>query len=172
VICCRGSADEAMTVMRDLLARLQLTVNEAKTPLCRGPDEPFNLLGYTSGRCYLAKTGGAYIGVKPSDQKIQGLFREIHEQTDRRWLWLEPEQVVGRLNRLLRGWANYFCLGTVAAAYRKVTAHACPRLRQWLVRKYEVQASRWSRFADGYLHETLGLIRLQRRPPGSSCAPA
>jgi group II intron reverse transcriptase/maturase len=172
VICCRGSADEAMTVMRDLMARLKLTVNEAKTRLCRGPDEPFNFLGYTIGRCYWAKTGWAYIGVKPSDKKIQGLFREIHEQTDRRWLWLEPEQVVGRLNRLLRGWANYFCLGTVAAAYRKVTAHACHRLRQWLVRKYKVQESRWSRFADGYLHETLGLIRLQRRPPGSSCAPA
>jgi RNA-directed DNA polymerase len=172
VICCRGSADEAMTVMRDLMSRLKLTVNEAKTRLCRGPDEPFNFLGYTIGRCYLAKTGWAYIGVKPSDKKIQGLFREIHEQTDRRWLWLEPEQMVGRLNRLLRGWANYFCLGKVAAAYRKVTAHACHRLRQWLVRKYKVQGSRWSRFSDSYLHETLGLIRLQRRPPGASCAPA
>ena len=78
----------------------------------------------------------------------------------------------GRLNRALRGWANYFCLGTVTAAYRKVTAHACHRLRQWLVRKYKVRGSRWSRFSDRYLHETLGLIRLQRRPPGSSWAKA
>ena len=29
-----------------------------------------------------------------------------------------PSEMVGRLNRMLRGWANYFCLGPVSAAYR------------------------------------------------------
>jgi RNA-directed DNA polymerase len=172
VICCRGTAAEAMTVMRGMMARLKLTVNEAKTRLCRSPDEPFDFLGYTIGRCYLAKTGWAYIGVRPSDKKVQGLYRELHEQTERRWLWLEPEEMVERLNRLLRGWANYFCLGTVTAAYGRVTAHACHRLRQWLVRKYKVRGSRWSRFSDRYLHEELGLLRLQRRPLSFSRAKA
>jgi group II intron reverse transcriptase/maturase len=170
VICCRGSALEAMTVMRDMMGRLKLAVNERKTRVCHSPDEPFDFLGYTIGRRYSPKTGQAYIGVRPSDKKILGLNREIHEQTERRWLWLEPEEMVGRLNQLLRGWASYFCLGTVAAAYRRVTAHACHRLRQWLVRKYKVRGSRWTRFSDHYLHGTLGLLRLQRRPPGFSCA--
>ena len=168
VICCRGTAAEAMTVMRDMMAKLQLTVNEAKTRLCRGPDEPFNFLGYTIGRCYLPTTGWPYIGVRPSDKKLQGLYRKLSEQTGRQWLWLEPDEMVGRLNDMIRGWANYFCLGTVTAAYRKVTAHTCYRLRQWLVRKYRVRGSQWTRFADRYLHETLGLLRLQRRPHGFS----
>jgi RNA-directed DNA polymerase len=168
VICCRGSADEAMTVMRDMMAKLRLTVHETKTRLCRGPDEPFNFLGYTIGRRYVPKTGWAYIGVRPSDKKLQGLNRKLSAQTDRRWLWLEVDEMVGRLNLLLRGWANYFRLGTVTPAYRKVTAHACHRLRQWLVRKFKVQGSRWSRFSDPYLHETLGLLRLQRSPRQSS----
>jgi RNA-directed DNA polymerase len=162
VICCRGTAQKAMTVMQGMMTRLKLTVNEAKTRLCRSPDEPFIFLGYTIGRCYSPKTGKPYLGVRPSDKKIQGLYREIHEYTERRWLWLEPAEMVGRLNCLLRGWANYFCLGTVTAAYRRVTAHACHRLRQWLVRKYKVQGSRWSRFSDHYLHNVLGLLRLQR----------
>jgi len=170
VICCRGTADEAMTVMRDMMARLRLTVNEAKTRLCRSPDEPFNFLGYTIGRRYLPKTGWPYLGVRPSDKKLQGLYRKLSEQTGRQWLWLEPDEMVGRLNDVLRGWANYFCLGTVTAAYRKVTAHACYRLRWWLVRKYRVRGSQGTRFADRYLHETLGLLRLQRRPHGFSCA--
>jgi len=172
VICCRGSAAEAMTVMRDLMTRLKLSVNEAKTRLCRGPDEPFDFLGYTIGRRYSAKTGWPYLGVWPSDKKLRGLFREVHEHTDRRWRWLDAEEMVGRLNRLLRGWANYFCLGTVSAAYRKVTAHACQRLRWWLTRKHRVRGVGCSRFPDQYLHETLGLIRLQRRPLDSSCATA
>jgi RNA-directed DNA polymerase len=162
VICCRGTAAEALTVMRGMMTRLKLTVNEAKTRLCHSPDEPFTFLGYTIGRCYSPKTGKPYLGVRPSDKKIQGLYREIHEYTERRWLWLEPDEMVGRLNCLLRGWANYFCLGTVTAAYRRVTAHACHRLRQWLVRKYKVQGSRWTRFSDHYLHHVLGLLQLQR----------
>jgi group II intron reverse transcriptase/maturase len=170
VICCRGTAAEAMTAMRAMMGKLKLTVNEAKTRVCRSPDEPFDFLGYTIGRCYSPRTGRPYIGVRPSDRKVQGLYRDLHEQTDRRWLWLDPAGLVGRLNRLLSGWANYFRLGAVTAAYRRVTAHACHRLRQWLVRKYRVRGSRWSRYPDRYLHEALGLLRLQRRPPGPPCA--
>jgi group II intron reverse transcriptase/maturase len=170
VICCRGSAAEALTVMRDMMTKLKLTVNETKTRLCRGPDEPFNFLGYTIGRLYSPKTGVAYLGVRPSDKKLQGLYLKIREQTEARWSWLATDELVGRLNRVLRGWANYFCLGTVTKAYRKVTAHACHRLRQWLVRKHPVQGSKWARYGDRYLHDTLGLLRLQRRPLHLSCA--
>jgi len=172
VICCRGSAAKAMTVMRNMMTRLKLTVNETKTRLCRGPDEPFNFLGYTIERMYSPKTGGSYIGVRPSDKKLQGLYLKFREQTERRWLWLDTDELVGRLNQLMRGWANYFRLGTVTKAYRKVTAHACHRLRQWLVRKHKVQRSKWTRYGDRYLHDTLGLLRLQRRPANFSCASA
>ncbi len=172
VICCRGSADEAMTVLRTMMSRLKLTVNETKTRLCRGPDESFNFLGYTFGRCYSPKTGWPYIGVRPSDRKLQGLYRKLSEQTGRAWLWLDPEEMVGRLNALIRGWANNFCLGTVTAAYHRVTVHVCGRLRRWLVRKYRLRGSQRSRITDRYLHEELGLLRLQRRPPGVSCAKA
>jgi hypothetical protein len=170
VICCRDTAEEALTAMRTMMDQLKLTVNETKTRLGRGPDERFNFLGYTIGRCYSPKTGGPYIGVRPSDRKLQGLYRKLSEQTGRTWLWLEPEEMVGRLNTLWRGWANSFCLGTVTAAYHKVTAHACYRLRRWLVRKYRLRGSQRTRLADRYLHEELGLLRLQRRPPGVSCA--
>ena len=37
VICCRGTADEAMRVMRSMMSKLRLTVNETKTRLCRVP---------------------------------------------------------------------------------------------------------------------------------------
>ena len=35
VICCRGSADEAMAAMRGMMRRLKLTLNEEKTRICR-----------------------------------------------------------------------------------------------------------------------------------------
>ena len=62
VICCRGTADEAMAAMRTMMSKLRLTVNETKTRLCRVPEETFDFLGYTIGRCYSPQTGRAYSG--------------------------------------------------------------------------------------------------------------
>ncbi len=57
VICCRGlTPTKAMAVMRNLMSKLKLTVNEKKTRLCRLPEETFDFLGYTIGRCYSPKT--------------------------------------------------------------------------------------------------------------------
>jgi RNA-directed DNA polymerase len=161
VICCRGTAQEAMIAMRAMMQKLKLTVNETKTHLCRVPDESFDFLGYTLGRCYSTKTGRAYIGTRPSHKKIQRICREISEMTSRRWTLLDPADRVARLNRVLVGWANYFCLGPVSKAYRVVDAHARHRLRQWLCAKHKVKGQGTSRFPDEYLDQTLGLVKLQ-----------
>ena len=74
-----------------------------------------------------------------------------------------PEKV-GELNRLLTGWANYFSLGSVSRAYRAMDEQARRRLRQWLRAKYPHQGGGRKRCPDAYLHEVLGLVRLQGRP--------
>lgn len=172
VICCRGTASEAMTVMRTMMTQLKLTINETKTRLCRVPEETFDFLGYAFGRLYSPRTGGAYVGIRPSAKKIQRICAALSEQTQRRWLFLDPDEVVGRLNRMLRGWANYFRLGTVNAAYRVVDSHVCFRLRQWLGRRDRVQGSSRSRYSEPYLRRTLGLLKLEGRPRQRSCANA
>jgi len=163
VICCCGTAQEAMTAMRAMMQKLKLTVNETKTHVCHVPDESFDFLGYTIGRCYSTKTGTAYIGTRPSSKKIQRMCREISEMTSRRWTLLDPADRVVRLNRMLVGWANYFCLGPVSQAYRAVDNHARYRLRQWLCAKHKVKGQGTSRFPDEYLDQVLGLVKLQSR---------
>lgn len=164
VICCRDTADEAMAAMRGMMSKLRLTVNEAKTRLCRVPAETFDFLGYTIGRCWSPRTGKSYIGTRPSAKKITRLKREISEQTSRRWLWTDVEDRVARLNRMLLGWSTYFCLGPVSASYRAIDRHARHRLRQWLRGKHKLASRGTSRFPDQYLHDVLGLIRLSNRP--------
>jgi group II intron reverse transcriptase/maturase len=163
VICCRGTAQAAMTAMRTMMGRLKLTVNESKTGICHIPEGQFDFLGYTIGRCYSPKTGKAYIGTRPSKKATQRLCREISEATQRRWLLKEPEDRVGHLNRKLIGWANYFRLGPVSKAYRSVDAHTRHRLRQWLLRKHKSRTKRYTRFSDAFLYDTLGLVRLPAR---------
>ena len=163
VICCSGTAQEAMTAMRAMMLKLKLTINETKTHVCHVPDESFDFRGYTIGRCYSTKTGKAYIGTRPSPKKIQRVCREISEITSRRWTLLDPADRVARLNRVLVGWANYFCLGPVSKAYRAVDNHARHRLRQWLCAKHKVKGQGTSRFPDEYLDQMLGLVKLQSR---------
>jgi group II intron reverse transcriptase/maturase len=163
VICCRGTADEAMTAMRSMMRKLKLTVNEEKTRRCRLPDESFDFLGYTIGQCYSPKTGRSYYGTRPSKRKVQQLCREISEMTSRRWTLLDVEDRIGRINRKLIGWSDYFCLGPVSKAYAVVDSHVRHRLRQWLCAKHKVPGQGTSRYPDEYLYQTLGLTRLSLR---------
>ncbi len=172
VICCRGRADEAMAAMRNMMRKLKLTVNETKTRHCNAPDESFDFLGYTIGRCYSPKTGRAYLGTRPSKKKIQRLCRRISELTSRRWTLLDVTDRVVRLNRLMLGWANYFRLGSVSKAYRAADMHARRRLRQWLCAKHKVKGRGTARFPDEHLYQKLGLIRLEVLPRSFPCANA
>jgi group II intron reverse transcriptase/maturase len=161
VICCRGTGEQAMAAMRGMMATLKLTVNETKTRLCRLPEETFTFLGYTIGRCYSPRTGCAYIGTYPAAKKVKKLIAEISRLTERRTTWREPTELVGKLNRKIRGWANYFCLGPVSKAYDRVNRHARTRLRRWLCRKYREDGSGRERFPNQRLHEELGLVDLR-----------
>src|SRR5450432_1766964 len=136
VICCRQNAEQAMDAMRSIFRKLKLTVNEEKTHVCQVPRESFDFLGYTFGRCYSSRTGNSHVSERPSKRKIQAVCRRISEVTDRKWGWRDAEEQVGQLNRIMVGWANYFCQGPVSRPYRTVTQHARNRLRRWLCRKH------------------------------------
>ena len=159
-----------MATMRVMMAKLKLTVNQAKTRLCRLPEETFDFLGYTIGRCYSPKTGRAYLGTYPSKKKVGKLIAEISRHTERRSTWREPAELVDLLNRKIGGWANYFCLGPVSKAYDRVSRHARQRLRRWLCRKYRVAGSGGDRFTGQHWHAELGLIDLRAHRRGFLCA--
>jgi hypothetical protein len=142
---------------------MRLTVNEAKTRVCRGPDEPFDFLGYTFGRCWSPKTGRRYIGTRPSKKRIARLRQAIREATGRGKTYEEVPDKVAELNRMLIGWSNYFCLGPVSRAYKAVESHARHRLRQWLRAKHRGRGSGGPRLTIAHLHEGLGLVRLVDR---------
>jgi hypothetical protein len=163
VICCRGRAEEALAIMRDIMTKLKLTVNETKTRVCKLPGEKFDFLGYTFGRCYSPKTGRAYIGTVPSKKRVKRICEAISEMTGRDQTLLDQEMVVAKLNRTMIGWANYFCLGPVSKAYRAVEKHACKRLRQWLCAKHKVGWPGTKQFPTASLHEVLGLVCLTKR---------
>lgn len=160
VILCRSNAAEARKQMQALMTTLKLTVNEQKTRTCRVPEESFDFLGYTLGRCYSPRDGRAFIGTRPSAKRVSAICQTLSRMTQRTSYWRSVESLVEDLNRTLRGWGNYFCLGAVSRAHRAVDNHARHRLRQWLNGKHRSRGHREVRYAPLYLHRELGLLRL------------
>jgi RNA-directed DNA polymerase len=76
--------------------------------------------------------------------------------------WLEVEKQIGRINRKLRGWSNYFRIGTVSPAYRAIDSHVRYRVRQWLCAKFKVPGQGGTRYPDAYLYQEWELYQLQR----------
>jgi len=163
VICCRSGAEQALTTMRDMMSKLKLTVNETKTRVCSLPEEKFDFLGYTFGRCYSTRTGRAYLGTVPSKKRVQRICRAVSEETERRTTQLDSTTLVGKLNRMMTGWANYFCLGPVSKAYDAVDRHAKKRLRQWLCTKHKVPWPGAKSFPAESLYDVFGLVCLPKR---------
>ena len=163
VICCRGSADEALAAMRQIMSRLKLTVNETKTRVCQVPKETFDFLGYTFGRMWSYRTGGPYLGVRPSTSRIARVCDKVSAATSRRDTTRTVEEVVSDLNPILSGWQKYFSLGSVSRAYRTVDNHVGHRLRMWLNAKHKVQCVGRKRFTDAATLNRLGVFCLQGR---------
>jgi RNA-directed DNA polymerase len=162
-ICCKpGRADEAMRAMRDMMSKLKLTVNERKTRLCSVPAETFTFLGFTFGPQVSWRTGGVQVTPTPAKKKVQAVCAQIGLATGGSTTWRDEAEQVVKLNGMLVGWANYFRLGLVTAAWRVVQQHACRRLRRWLRRKERAARGRGQTYPDMRLYEEYGLVNLVR----------
>jgi RNA-directed DNA polymerase len=107
VILSRGHADEALAWTQQVMTKLGLTVNEAKTSVRDARKERFDFLGYSFGPHRYRKDGHWYLGASPSPKSVQRLKGRVADV-----LTSAPvapwDEVRPRLNHLLRGWAGYF----------------------------------------------------------------
>jgi len=164
VILCRYRADKALLAMHDMMGRLKLTVNETKTHVCRLPVESFDFLGYTFGRMYSPRTGGAYMGARPARKKVLGVCHEINDLVSKLPTFIRPEALVYQVNQVLRGWANYFCYGTYSSAFHVVHLHACRRVRRWLRRRLEGNGQGYREYPEERLEREFGLLNIRKLP--------
>lgn len=160
VILSRGYAQQALDWTRQVLTRIGLTLNEAKTSIRQARQERFDFLGYTFGPYRYRKDGHWYLGAGPSKKSVVRVRRKIGEV-------LKPsnvkpwEEVRDQLNRVLRGWAAYFSQGTRLMAYRAVDHHVYTRVRRFLIRRHQVPSRGAGRFPDEKVFGALGVQRLR-----------
>jgi len=161
VILTRQRAAEARDWTRQVMTCLGLTLNEAKTKLRKARQESFDFLGYTFGPQRYRKDGHWYLGASPSKKSVARLRQKVNAV-------LVPgntgpwPKVRDQLNRLLRGWSNYFGYGTRMPAYRAVDNHVAARVRHFPRRRHKVSSRGTQRWADEVIFGPLGVLRLRR----------
>ena len=161
VVLCRYGAAEVLAQSRRWFTQMGLTLNEQKTQVCDGRREAFTFLGYTFGPMRYRKDGRRYTGAAPAKQavkRVKGRIRQIlHPGNLAPW-----DEVKGELNRVLRGWANYFSYGTRLMAYRAVDHYVYERAQHFLRRRHKVPTRGTQRFGYHVVFGELGVFELRR----------
>lgn len=162
VVLCRGKVDAPLAVVRHVLERLDLTLNETKTHIVDARQESFNFLGFAIRVSKGLKSGKSYPHVCPAPKSLAKIKDRITQLTGRERTPIALEDIVGSVNATLRGWANYFHYRNSSHVLEKVKTHTEERLRTHLRKRHKVKdrGIGLGRFPSRQLYTDYGLYKV------------
>jgi len=167
VICCAENVETPMKVLRHVLGRLDLSLNESKTRIVDTHEESFDFLGFGFQLRRSRNSGKRYPHVEPSKRSIQRIKDRTKQLTDRRRTPVPISRMVEELNQTLRGWSNYFYYRNCTNAFSKVKAHVEDRMRTQLRRRYKLSSRQraYQAFPRQMIHGRYGVFKLPTSAP-------
>lgn len=162
VILCRGPVEAPMRILRQVLGRLDLQLNEHKTHVVDARTGAFDFLGFRIVQRRSRRSGRLYPHVEPSKRSIQRVRDRVKHLTDRRRTVIPLADVVDEVNRTLRGWSGYFHYRNCSRVFSGVKMHAEQRMRTHLRRRHKLQsrAQAYQRFPGRMIYDRYGLFKL------------
>jgi RNA-directed DNA polymerase len=167
VVMCRSraEAERALATLTTILADLGLEPKAAKTRIVHLVEEGegFDFLGFHHRLVRARGRTGAkrfvFLARWPSRRASQHARDRLRELTARSRLLVPVEEVVGSLNRFLRGWAGFFRIGNSARAFDKVRSFAVERLAIFVANLHR-RGRRWGLRLVRLSPDCLGLVNL------------
>lgn len=142
---------------------LGLRVNRAKSRIVklRTAQERLEFLGYQIGLAADLRTRAhCYWRLEPSAKALRAELDKLRAMTAARYSLIPPPELIGRLNRHLKGWANYYRLGHPRATFRQVNQYVRRRLYRLLRRRSQRPWKVPAHLSPYYYFQQLGLIYL------------
>jgi RNA-directed DNA polymerase len=162
VVLCRRGVEEPLKVVRRVLERLGLNLNEAKTHVVEATEASFDFLGFSIRMSRGLRTGKAYPHVCPSAKSVKRIKTKLTALTGRELTPIALEKIVGNVNRSLSGWVNYFHYRNSSQVMEQVKTHAEQRLRVHLMKRHKVKdrGIGEGRFPSVKLYRRYGLYKV------------
>lgn len=162
VILCRKGSEKPIEMLRYVLERLGLTLNEVKTKIVNTREEKFDFLGFSIWMGNSRRTGKRYAHVQPSKKSLKAIKDRVSTLTKRERTCVPLDLVVGAVNATVRGWVGYFHFKNCSKALEHVRGHVEERLRTHLRKRYKVRDRKtgYARFGNQVLYEKYGLYKV------------
>ena len=150
--------------LREELAILQVTVNEAKSgivDLAKG--ESFGFLGFEFRRIR-SRIGKWRAYYPPLLKKRTALLRKLKD-IFRRYQSQPIDRVIILISPILRGWVRYFAIGDASRCFGFIKDWVEKKVRRHLMRARNLRGFGWKRWSRSWLYKKLGLFngyRVQR----------
>jgi group II intron reverse transcriptase/maturase len=159
ILCEPGQGEQLHARLSRWLGARGLKLNEDKTRKIHSR-EAFNFLGFTVRWQPSRRSGRWYAHVEPSVKSQQRLRDKVREHLSHWTLHRKIEANVYELNRVLRGWGQYFHYRNSSRVFGKTNQWVTNRMRRWLWRKHRRTKALWEAYPDELLYEQYGLRRL------------
>jgi group II intron reverse transcriptase/maturase len=162
LLCRKGKSGQALTVLRQILERLELTLNEVKTKIVDAFEEKFDFLGFSIWMGKSRRTGKHYPHVQPSKKSLKAIKGRATELTKRVRAPVPIERVVREVNTAVRGWVGYFHYKNCSKTLTQVRQHVEERLRTHLRKRHKIKdrGAGFARFGNRVLYEKYGLYKV------------
>lgn len=180
VVMCRTrqQADQALTKITEIMVLLGLRLHPEKTKVVdlREGREGFDFLGWhfharMSGPLWERGIRRYYLHRWPSQRSMKRVREKIKSMTGRSSIHRDIRDVIAELNKVLRGWGNYFRTGNAAKKFNRLDWYVVRRLHRLMVQRYgrNLKAGQFEAWTREWF-ESHGLYRLRGtvRYPGAA----
>jgi RNA-directed DNA polymerase len=134
VIICRTKqdAETALQMVKQIMSILKLTLHPTKTRIVDMGRDGFDFLGFHFHKKRARKSGKLLPYIWPAPKAMKAIRSKIHFITERMRLSNPLSEVIKFLNRVIRGWRNYFRLGNSTLKFQQLDCYGRYRLEQWM----------------------------------------
>lgn len=151
--------EKVVNRVHDILKRMELAINEAKSIIVDARESPFDFLGFTIRHDRSIFGKGKFWHIRPKDKSQQKIRQKINNKLKAIGHY-RPESVVDELNPIIRGWTNYYKIDGISqtqVAFRKLQGYMRDRVSRYYNRKSQRKSTLYGQQAFDKLVK-IGLV--------------
>lgn len=162
VILCKGRVDAPMQMVKMVLDKCDLRINEKKTSIVNARKEGFDFLGFSFQMRRSHRSGKVYPHVEPSKRSVTRVKAKVKALTNRRRTPIPLPWLIDEVNDVVRGWSAYFHYLHSTKVLGRVKWFTEESIRKHLRIRYKVRTRTrgYSRFSTDFLYRQLGLYKI------------